>query len=143
MPQNFSNQKSTRVQVLPEAITWANADSHLCCYMLSPGHIELMGYAEDCVIVVTKCMCFNNGMMRNYCLVMKYHISTFTISNVPCGIGTSFACTNTQWLTANGITLQTIKVASHFTYILQSYITGTKQSHYWSSASEATTENMS
>ena len=110
---------------------------------MSPGHTELMGYAADCVIVVTKRMSFNNGMMSNCWLVIENHISTFTMPNVPCGIDTNFACTNPQWLTAKGITLQTIKVAGHFTYMLQSYITGTKQSHYWSSASETTTEKMS
>ena len=36
-----------QVLVWHQAIAWANVDTKLCCYMVSPGHIELTLFSLD------------------------------------------------------------------------------------------------
>ena len=57
MPENFTDDKSTLVQVMAwclQAITWANIDPDLCCHMASLGHNELIWYTcyHSCCITV-------------------------------------------------------------------------------------------
>ena len=45
VPQNLTNENSTLIQVgavRHKAISWANVDPDLCCYMASLGHNELI-----------------------------------------------------------------------------------------------------
>ena len=41
MFQNLTNQKPTLGAARHQAITWANVDPDLCCYMVSLDHNEL------------------------------------------------------------------------------------------------------
>ena len=50
MPLDFTNDKSTLVQVRHWAITWVNVDPDLCRHIVSLGHNELMNFYPPSII---------------------------------------------------------------------------------------------